>query len=856
MGHQANSSVEQGASTQEEPILTLRVQADGSVLDASTRISELDAGGLAAILTLGGQSFATWWRTAVDDARVQAGHYPATLCSSVHATQPVWVTVRAVPESDDLWVTCTPRAGADMPAYYAALHAISEALADGKLDDVLGHVRETLAGLFPVDSFYLASYEAETDLIEFGHGIEAGRPIESPPGQFPSHGLVGWVLTHQRSLLIRDSERETLPVQPVIIGSTPRSYMMVPLVAGGEAVGVLSVQSNLPDVYTLDDLDFLTLVGQQVAIALKNAWLDRQTADRLAVLAALQVITPQLTSMTSFEGLAQIVVDAVSELIRPDEVRLYVRDQLTTGLRFGAGVGVDGPLHDRRDPVPGSVVMLVDGQGGVCIVDAPQPDRVAADDFDWLPAVIAGCPLSRSGVHYGVLLLLYREPHLVREHERRALSLMADQAAIAVENLQFGGSLLQRFEEVEALYTLAQQVTEHLTSDDLLQMVVHKMREIFDCRACVVSLLDEKRQEIHIKAAVGIKPRWQEQARFRPGEGIVGQVVASGRPMYVPDVYADPSQLIFDPQVRSVLAVPVTFQGRVIGALNLDSLVPDAFTPDHERVLIIAAAQLAAALENARLYQVELDRSVKLAEANQELKLQERLREELIQNLSHELRNPLTYIKGYVGLLQDSAMGPVTDDQQEALRIIGDKADVIQRLIADVVSLEQISEATLVRERVDMNALARQAVDALRVVYSNRALRFVSEILDEPFIVHGDRSRLNQAIDNLLGNAVKFTPDGGTITLRTHLLDDGDTIEIAVVDTGIGIEPQYLARIFERFYQVKDPARTVLGGSGIGLAIVQRVIDAHQGSIAVSSEHGKGSTFTLRLPRFQEQPAP
>ncbi len=857
MGHQTFSSVEPDRSPQGEAILTLLVRPDGTIVSVSGRGAEFGGGDLAAVLTPDGQSFPAWWRIAVEKAREQTGRCPAMLASA-HGGQPVWVTISAVPNSDDLWVTCTPRAapgGATGTAYYAALQAIGEAAAHRNLNDVLQFAEQTLGGLFPVDSFYVVRSDVETGLLELLHGSESGRTLAWPPGQFPSNGLVGWALSHRQPLLIRDAEQETLPVEPVIVGEVMRSLMLAPLFAEGEAVGVLSIQAYVPEAYTPEDLEFLILVGYQIGASLRNAWLNRQAADRLAILAALQVIAPQLTSVTSFEGLAQVVTGAVRELIRPDEVRLYVRDQLTTGLRFGAGIGVDGPLSLRRDPGPGSVVLLVDAQGGVCVIDAPEPDRIAVDDFDWLPAVLVGYPLSRSGVHYGVLLLLYREPHLVREHERRALSLMADQAAIAVENLQFSGSLIQRFEEVEALHALAQQVTEHLTSEDMLQMVVHKMREIFDCRACVVSLLDEERQDIRIEAAVGIKLEWRDRVRFRLGEGIVGRVIATGRPLYVPDVHADPSQLIFDPQVRSVLAVPVTFQGRVIGALNLDSTFPDAFTPDHERVLIIAAAQLAAALENARLYQAEIDRSIKLADANQELQLQERLREELIQNLSHELRNPLTYIKGYVGLLQDHAMGPITDDQQEALRIIGDKAEVIQRLIADVVSLEQISAATLVREPVDVNALARQAVDALRVVYTNRALAFVSDILDEPFIVYGDRSRLNQAIDNLLGNAVKFTPDGGTVSLRTRLVDSGNAIEIAVSDTGIGIEPQYLARIFERFYQVKDPARTVSSGSGIGLAIVQRVIDAHQGSITVSSEHGKGSTFALRLPRFQEPSA-
>ncbi len=423
--------------------------------------------------------------------------------------------------------------------------------------------------------------------------------------------------------------------------------------------------------------------------------------------------------------------------------------------------------------------------------------------------------------------------------------------AVGSEIAAYHASLVRSMEEMLGLHLLAQQVTGQLNQADILDLVVNTLRDIFRCRACVIALHAEDGDELVIRAASGVKKQWQESIRFRIGEGIAGKVAETGESIYVPDVYSEPGGLVFDPEVRSVLAVPISYNNQVIGTLNLDSKIIDAFTAKHERILTIAASQVAAALENARLYQSAAERAERLTQANLELKYLERVRDELTQNLSHELRTPLTYIKGYVSLLRDGEMGEISAEQDEALQIVYDKASAIDRLIGDVVSIEQIDEETLDREDIEINDLVQQALDSARLVHGAVQSRFELDMDPRESWCIGDRYRLNQAIDNLLSNAMKFTPADGVITLMTRVTDAGRAVEICIKDTGIGIKPEHVRRVFERFYQIKDPARGDVGGSGIGLAIVRRVAEAHGGKVWVESEYGKGSSFTIALPRIE-----
>jgi len=324
-------------------------------------------------------------------------------------------------------------------------------------------------------------------------------------------------------------------------------------------------------------------------------------------------------------------------------------------------------------------------------------------------------------------------------------------------------------------------------------------------------------------------------------------VVQNAELVYIRDSYTESDFLFFDEVVRSLLVVPLIVRDQPVGTLTIDSDRPHAFTESDTQLMTIAAAQVSVAIANARLFEELEERAAELAIAYDELKESDRLKDELVQNVSHELRTPLTFVKGYVDLLMDGDKGLLTAEQQEYLQIVSDKTDDITRIIEDIITLQRIDSGNLQLEVLSMAELLRTAVISHRIVADKKGLSIVCTIPSEQKgLVRIDKGRMNQVLDNLIGNALKFSPDGGTI--RLSMTENDEDVLVSVVDEGIGMPAEKHQRIFERFYQIDGSSRRRFGGTGIGLAIVKRIIDAHDGRIWVESELNKGSSFLFTLP--------
>lgn len=230
-----------------------------------------------------------------------------------------------------------------------------------------------------------------------------------------------------------------------------------------------------------------------------------------------------------------------------------------------------------------------------------------------------------------------------------------------------------------------------------------------------------------------------------------------------------------------------------------------------------------------------------------ETKHLERVRKDFVANVSHELKTPLTSIKGYIEALLDGARD---DPNQclEFLQILQKHADRLNSLITDLLVLSQIESGQYVwkRDAVKIDDVIERAVAMLKPLAEKKQHRLTVMLHPELSPAIGDEGKLTQVMINLLDNAIKYTPDGGAISIEA--MRSGNNIEMTVSDTGIGIPKKDLTRIFERFYRVDRARSRELGGTGLGLSIVKHIIDAHHGSIQIESEPGKGSKFTLFLP--------
>jgi signal transduction histidine kinase/CheY-like chemotaxis protein len=293
--------------------------------------------------------------------------------------------------------------------------------------------------------------------------------------------------------------------------------------------------------------------------------------------------------------------------------------------------------------------------------------------------------------------------------------------------------------------------------------------------------------------------------------------------------------------VRSYLAVPVKGRsGDVIGGLFFGHSEVGRFTESHERLAVGVASWASVALENARMYAAVQEAS--------------RLKDDFLASLSHELRTPLNAILGYARMLRAGIVP--ADKQQKAVETIERNATSLTQIVEDVLDISRIvsGKIRLNIQPVEVPDIVRSAVDAITPAADARGVR-LETILDPQAPISGDPERLQQVLWNLLANAVKFTNRGGRVQIRLQRVNSH--VEVSVSDTGIGISPEFLPYVFERFRQADAGITREKGGLGLGLSIARQLTEMHGGTIeAASAGEGKGSTFRVKIPLMIVHPRP
>jgi signal transduction histidine kinase len=271
------------------------------------------------------------------------------------------------------------------------------------------------------------------------------------------------------------------------------------------------------------------------------------------------------------------------------------------------------------------------------------------------------------------------------------------------------------------------------------------------------------------------------------------------------------------------------------------------------RFWLIAAAIAAGLLIALLIWQFEMQRRAGRIDRDHVERAEElmRLRDDFAAAVSHELRTPLTSILGYLELIRDDESVVRSAEEQTYLAIVQRNAERLLRLVSDLLLVAEVESGTLTLRvaDVDLGALASECVDAAKPAADAGGIELtLNDGSTQP--MSGDPTRLAQMLDNLVSNAIKFTPSGGSVTITTATRD-GDTF-LEVVDSGVGISPVDQTQLFDRFFRTPDAAARATPGTGLGLTITKAIVDAHGGTIGVTSTVGRGTTFTVRLPRARE----
>ena len=340
---------------------------------------------------------------------------------------------------------------------------------------------------------------------------------------------------------------------------------------------------------------------------------------------------------------------------------------------------------------------------------------------------------------------------------------------------------------------------------------------------------------------------YRKDVRFAFSEGIIGRALRTQEPQLVLDVNADPDYIAELPNTRAQMTIPLIHREHLIGVLNLETSNPEMFTREAFDFLGMIASHLTVAIDNSQLYQVSQQQIEELHQLYMRVSDLEQLKTDMIRIAAHDLRNPLGIIKGYTALMLEDNEN-LTEDQFTFLRSIESSSEKMLKIIGDILSLQRIESMHNKTncDEVDLNALVGKLARESAAQAERKKQRFSVALADVSAPICVDLSQVREAIDNIIGNAIKYTPDGGSVIVTMKV--EGKRGIFEVKDTGYGVAPEEQARLFQPFFRASNARASSIEGTGLGLHLVKNIIERHGGKMRFQSRLGEGSTFGFELP--------
>lgn len=614
-----------------------------------------------------------------------------------------------------------------------------------------------------------------------------------------------------------------------ISGPRAKAFWGVPLVVEGARRGMLAMGFHSPRAFPVGERRFIETFAKQCAQALRRAeWLEAEKRARAQAEAARASLETTLRSI----GDAVIATDAQRRIVFMNPVA-----EELTGWTIDECRGLPLPSVFRivREPTreavedPAAKVLregAVVGLANHTVLLGKHGKETSIDD--------SGAPIRDENGQIDGVVLVFRDVG-ERKNEERRRELLGEVSAALSSSLGFG----------ETLRALA-----HLLVPRLADWVAIDMATA--AGGGPQSLVTRHRDPAMVEHAKRLRERYPvdlEAPRW------VAEVIRSGRSQFFPEVTdamfeqvavdGEHLRLLKTLQLRSAMIVPLTARGVTLGAITLAYAESGRKYDAADLTFIEEVARRAAiVVDNAALYEAE-------QRARRHADVANRAKDEFLATVSHELRTPLNAILGWAQMLGIDDSDP--SRRARALETIERNARAMAQLIDDLLDVSRIvsGKMRLDVQAVHLRQVIEGAVESVQPAASARQISIHSQLEEARGIVQGDPGRLQQVIWNLLSNAVKFTPQGGRVDIV--LRQEGGWVQVDVVDTGRGIDPQFLPYIFDPFRQVDGSFTRTHGGLGLGLAIVRQLVELHGGQIDAHSEGaGRGSRFRLQLPRALE----
>jgi len=668
-----------------------------------------------------------------------------------------------------------------------------------------------------------------------------------------ANSLLHWFVKRQEPVIIYDltqDPRVQMHRERIRSGRLV-SYLGVPLVVRDKTIGILHIMTTRPRVFADEDIAFFRTMAGQAAIAIENARLyqavKQELAERIEAEEALQTSENRLAIAVAAAGLgiyeydvplgkecyhskrwAEILGYELDELPPPEERLEWVLEQIHL---------------DDRPALEKAYADFIEGRIPKYEVEV----RMRHKSGGWIYVNAASGAMERdeSG----------RVTHLV--------GVMQD----ITERKRAEEEQARLRRRLEALWEMARMADADYRTlcDHILAQIV----ALTQSRYGFYGFLNEDESVMRLYS-------WSKEAieecriRDKPREfpiaqaGLWAEAVRQRKTLIINDYQADHPGKKGLPEghvpLSRILVVPIFSHGRIAAVAAVadkateyseeDAEQIHAFVVNAQAILERREAQEALAAERALLARRVEERTAELRRANAELARASRLKDEFLASMSHELRTPLNAILGLSEALQEEVYGPLNERQRKSLHTIEESGRLLLALINDILDVSKIEADKVELEigPVSVETICQASLGLIKQEAHRKQLKVSSNLEDAPATIQADQRRLKQILVNLLSNAVKFTPEGGEIGLEVVGDAEREAVHFTVWDTGIGISPEDMKRLFEPFVQLDSSLTRQYTGTGLGLTLVHRLTELHGGGVTVKSEVGKGSRFTVSLP--------
>lgn len=675
--------------------------------------------------------------------------------------------------------------------------------------------------------------------------------------QIPGMGnpSVDYVLTDKAPLALNNAQTNPLlaSVHDLMLRRNTNSLLLVPILVGDEVCGTLGLDFHESRTFDAEELQLAQSLANQLGQVLQRLTLYTQGIEHARLATLLSELGERLNRSFTLDEVFQAIGEGAAELSGAERCAVFV-DHTESGVVRAWSQGLSQTSLET---------ILSDLRGPANLRFFESTDAVFLRDVQRMPAgallrqlgevegyqSAAIWPLVFEDQTVAVVVCFYEGARAWSSIEREVMGSFARQATSTLENARLFGEAQRRTAELERLSQISSSLRSELDRSQIQSVILDEMSNLLGARSVALALRDPVSLALALVEVRGVYTELQGM-KILDSPGMTNAVIASGRPLVVTDLRAlagmDRPDLV-GPSIAAVCA-PLIVEQSTVGALWV---VRNRPFKDAEVNLILAVADIgASAIHRAQvvetLEQRVQERTQALAAANVRLTELDVLKSKFVSDVSHELRTPIQNLKMYLDLLDRGR----PEKREVYLLTLQDQVDLLQRLTEDILDLSRLELAPddQSQETVELNHLVGQVYATLEPRAEAAGLS-VSLQLDPTLpVVSADPDRLVQVINNLLSNAINYTPAAGLVRVATKHLDDGVCLQVE--DNGMGISAKDMPHIFDRFYRSNRVSQSNIRGTGLGLAIVYEIVQQYHGRIEVKSEEGVGSTFCVWLPMW------